>query len=119
MQTEKILMATTILAATALARYRFANFAGATATPRTPHSVCRRRALTLVSRLLWPHMARCWSKPVAPWQWGRRCKAMPQAAPLPWLPVSLLAGPVTRPQLLATSFACCADGAPLCLHTQH
>ena len=31
MQTEKILMATTILAATALARYRFANFAGATA----------------------------------------------------------------------------------------
>lgn len=31
MQTEKILMTTTVLAASALARYRFANFAGATA----------------------------------------------------------------------------------------
>ena len=31
MQTEKILMATTVLATSALARFRFANFAGATA----------------------------------------------------------------------------------------
>ncbi len=31
MRTEKILMATTVLATSALARFRFANFAGATA----------------------------------------------------------------------------------------
>lgn len=36
MQTEKILMATTILAASALSRFRFVSFAGATANATDP-----------------------------------------------------------------------------------